>query len=133
MVGERGRRYLRARRQRHAEGAPLVQQRRHRHRPSFSGVAEDLRLRHLDVLEEDLVELRVAGDLHQRPYLDARALQSVKKELLMNPPPRPAVLLRPGNADVAGVVELLLPYTPAIDESLLALRHRTVVPRFVRL
>src|SRR5712692_7697958 len=74
MVGELGRSYLRARRQRHAERAALVQQRSHRHRPAFAGLAKDLRFRHLDILEEDFVELRVAGDLHQRPYLDAWAL-----------------------------------------------------------
>ena len=34
-------------------------------------LAEPVRDRHLDVVEEDLVELGLAGDLAQRPHLDA--------------------------------------------------------------
>src|SRR5712692_5834751 len=54
--------------------ASLVQQRGHRHGPAVAGLAKDLRLRHHNVLEEDLVELGVAGDLHEWPHLDAWAL-----------------------------------------------------------
>ena len=51
-----------------------MQKRGDRDRPAVTRLAENLRLRHDDVLKEDLVELRVACDLHQRPDLDTRAL-----------------------------------------------------------
>ena len=58
--------------EREAERAALVQQRRHRDLPAVADLAEQVLLRHLHVGEEDLVELRLAGDLHERPHLDAR-------------------------------------------------------------
>ncbi len=42
--------------------------------PALADVAEPLRVGDADVGEEDLVELGVAGDLAQRPHLDARRL-----------------------------------------------------------
>ena len=54
-----------------AEGAALVQQRGHGHRPAVARLAQDRLARHPDVGEVDLVELRVTGDLPQRPHLDA--------------------------------------------------------------
>src|SRR5712691_2418239 len=74
VVGELGGRDLRSRRQGHPQRAPLMKKGRHGDRPTVAGLAQDLRLRHLHVLEEDLVELGVAGDLDQRPDLDAGAL-----------------------------------------------------------
>ena len=62
--------HLELRAQREAERAALVQQRRHRHHPALALLAEQVRGRHLDVGEEDLVELGLAGDLPQRPHLD---------------------------------------------------------------
>jgi hypothetical protein len=47
-----------------------VQQGRHRHRPAVADFIEDVLDRHLDVLEEDLVELGLARDLPERPHLD---------------------------------------------------------------
>src|SRR5262249_5553181 len=46
------------RREREAEGGALVQQRRHRHLPAVALVAQPVFDRHLDIGEEDLVELR---------------------------------------------------------------------------
>ena len=57
--------------EREPERAALVEQRRHRDLPAVADLAEQVLLRHLDVGEEDLVELGVAGDLHERPHLDA--------------------------------------------------------------
>src|SRR2546423_4102604 len=58
-------------RERKAERAALVQQRRHRDLPALALFAEPVRHGNLDVVEEDLVELGLAGDLAQRPHLDA--------------------------------------------------------------
>ena len=49
--------------EREAERAALVQERRHRHLPAAADLAEQVLARHLDVGEEDLVELGLAGDL----------------------------------------------------------------------
>ncbi len=57
-----------------AERAAFVEEGCHRDGPPVARFAEDLRLRHLHVLEEDLVELGVTSDLDQRADLDARAL-----------------------------------------------------------
>ena len=62
---------LERRGEREAERAALVQERRHRDLPALALVAEAVLDRDLDVVEEDLVELRLAGDLAQRPHLDA--------------------------------------------------------------
>ena len=48
-----------------------MQQRRHRDLPALADRAEQVLLGHLDVAEEDLVELGVTGDLPERPHLDA--------------------------------------------------------------
>src|SRR5205085_11489399 len=42
--------------------------------PPAADLAEQVLARHLDVREEDLVELRVAGDLTKRAHLDARCM-----------------------------------------------------------
>jgi len=51
-----------------------VRQGRHRHAPAATDLAEQVLFRHRDVGEEDLVELRLAGDLAQRPDLDTGTL-----------------------------------------------------------
>jgi hypothetical protein len=51
-----------------------VEERRHRHLPAAADLAQQVLLRHLDVGEEDLVELRLAGDLAERAHLDAGRL-----------------------------------------------------------
>ena len=48
-----------------------MQERRHRHLPAAADLADDVLDRHLHVGEEDLVELGLAGDLAERPHLDA--------------------------------------------------------------
>ena len=53
-------------------GAPLVRQRRVGDRPTVVQRADELVVGHEHLVEEHLVELGVAGDLHQRPHLDAR-------------------------------------------------------------
>src|SRR5579884_4110725 len=51
-------------------GATLVRERRVRDRPSLVEPADEMVLGNEHVLEEHLVELRVAGDLHERSHLD---------------------------------------------------------------
>ena len=63
--------HLEARDEREAERAALVEERRHRHVPAAADVADHVVERHLDAAQEDLVELRLARDLAQRPHLDA--------------------------------------------------------------
>ena len=59
-----------------AEGEPgaLVHQRRDRHRPAVADAADDVGVGDPRLLDEDLVELALAGDLDQRPDLDALLL-----------------------------------------------------------
>ena len=52
--------------------APLVRQRRVRDRPPVVQPADEVVVGHEHVVEEHLVELGLAGDLHERPDLDAR-------------------------------------------------------------
>src|SRR5260370_31159034 len=51
--------------------SPRSSSRTSRFRPTAAGLPENLRLRNLDVLEEDLVELRIARDLDQGAHLDS--------------------------------------------------------------
>src|SRR5215211_3578141 len=53
-------------------GAALVTERVHRDLPAVAELAEEVRLGNDDVVEEQLAELGVAGDLRHRPQLDAR-------------------------------------------------------------
>ena len=55
-----------------AEGEPgaLVHQRRDRHRPAVADAADDVRVGDPRLLDEDLVELALAGDLDQRLGFD---------------------------------------------------------------
>ena len=62
--------------EREPERAALVQQRRHRDLPAAADLAEQVLAAARDVREEDLVELRLAGDLPQRADLDAGACMS---------------------------------------------------------
>ena len=55
-------------------GAALVRQRRVRDRPPLVEPTDEMVLGHEHVVEEHLVELGLAGDLHERPDLDARRL-----------------------------------------------------------
>ena len=63
--------HLQAGDQREAERASLVEERGHRHAPAAADLAEDVLDGDLRAREEDLVELRLAGDLRERSYLDA--------------------------------------------------------------
>src|SRR5207302_10023937 len=53
-------------------GAALVPERVHRDLPAVAEPTEQVLLRHDDVVQEQLAELRVPGDLGHRPDLDAR-------------------------------------------------------------
>ena len=55
-----------------ADGGALVGQRRHRHPPALAGVADAVGVGDAHVGDVHLVELGLAGDLAQRPHLDAR-------------------------------------------------------------
>ena len=63
-----------------ADRDPLVHQRRHRHGPALADVADPVGVRDPGVGDEHLVELGVAGDLPQRPDLDAGLLH-VEREV----------------------------------------------------
>ena len=51
-----------------------MQERRHRDLPAAADLAEEVLRGDAHVGEEDLVELRLARDLAQRPHLDARRM-----------------------------------------------------------
>ncbi len=57
-------------RRRGADARTLVHQRRDRDHPTVALTADDVLVGHVGVLDEELVELRLAGDLAQRPDLD---------------------------------------------------------------
>ena len=65
-------------------------ERRHHHRPPLVDLAHDVGARHPDLVEEDLVEPRLPGDLDQRSDGDAGALHVDEEER------QPAVLGRRG-------------------------------------
>ena len=97
-----------------------MQQRRHRDLPAVADAAEDVLLRHLDVGEEDLVELGVARDLHERPHLDARRVHvddHVGQVLVLR---RVGVALADEDAEVGDVRERR-PDLLAVDEEVVAL------------
>ena len=58
----------------HREHVALVGERRERHAPALVDLADHVGRGHAHVLEEDLVELGLAGDLAERPDGDARRL-----------------------------------------------------------
>ena len=63
-----------------------MHQRRDRNRPAVAFAADDVRVRDPGLLDEQLVELRLAGDLHERPYPDLLLLhvhQEVGKPLVL--------------------------------------------------
>ena len=82
-----------------------MQQRRHRHLPALALVAQAVLDGHLDVAEEDLVELRLARDLPQRPHLDPGRVH-VDEEVGEVPVARRVrVALRDEDAEVGDVRE----------------------------
>ena len=91
--------------EREAERAALVQQRRHRDLPALAFLAEPVRHRHLDVVEEDLVELRLARDLPERPHLDAGRVHVDDQVGQVAIPRRVRVALRDEDAKVCDVGE----------------------------
>ena len=98
-----------------AERPALVQQRRHRHLPAVALVAEPVRHRHLDVGEEDLVELRLAGDLAQRPHLDAGRVH-VDDEVGQALVPRRVGVAERDEDAVVGDVRERRPHLLAVDD-----------------
>ena len=89
-------------------GAALVRERRVRDRPSVVQPADEMVVGHEHLVEEHLVELGVAGDLHERPHLDAGRLHvddEVRDALVLrrvgigareaDPPPRELRVRRP--------------------------------------
>src|SRR5262245_21510355 len=61
-------------------GAALVGEDRHRDPPALADLADQVLLRHAGVLEEDLAELALAGDLAQRPHRDAGGVELAEDE-----------------------------------------------------
>src|SRR4029077_17405661 len=61
-------------------GAALVGQHRHGDAPALADLADQVVLRHPRVLEEDLAELALAGDLPERSDGDARRVQLAEHE-----------------------------------------------------
>ena len=66
--------------QREGQAGALVHERGDRHRPAVALPADDVLVRDPRLLEEQLVELGLAGDLHQRPDLHA-VLLHVEQEV----------------------------------------------------
>ena len=60
--------------------APLVREGRRRHRPTLVLGTDPLVVWHQHLVQEDLVELGVAGHLHERPDVDARGLHVEREE-----------------------------------------------------
>ena len=82
--------------------------------------AEDVLLRHLDVGEEDLVELGVAGDLDERPHLDAGRVHVDDHVGQVLVPRRVGIAQADEDAEVGDVRERR-PDLLAVDEEVVAL------------
>ncbi len=106
--------------EREAERAALVQQRRHGDLPALALLAEAVRDRHLDVAKEDLVELRLAGDLAQRAHLDAGRMH-VDDEVREALVPRCARIAERDEDAVVGDVRERRPHLLAVDDVHVAL------------
>ena len=82
-----------------------MQERRHRHLPALSLLAEPVGVRHLDVVEEDLVELGLSGDLPQWAHLDSGRVHVHDQVREVVVPPRVRIALRDQDAEVGDVRE----------------------------
>ena len=106
-----------------ADGGALVHQRGHRHPPAVAHVADAVGVGDADVGQVDLVELRLAGDLAQRPDLDARRVHvdgEVGQALVLR-------LVGVGAGDehpAVGQVGHRVPHLLAVDHPLVAVLHR---------
>ena len=114
-----------------------MEQRRHRDLPAAADVAEDVLDGHLDAGEEDLVELRLARDLAQRPHLDAGRLHVDDQVGEPGVALRVGVAAREEDAPV-GDVRVGRPHLLAVDHEVRALEararsHRREVGAGVRL
>ncbi len=110
------------------EREALVHQRGQAHLPAVVDLAEHLRLVHAHVVEEDLVELRVAGDLLERLHRHAGRLhveQEVRDALVLR---RVGIGAREQHHPVGDVRERR-PHLLAVDHVVVAVLHR---PRLQR-
>ena len=111
--------HLEPRDEREAERPALVEEGRHRDVPAAADLADDVLERHLDAAQEDLVELRLAGDLGQRPHVDARGVH-VDDEVRQ---PGMALGVRVGAREedaVVGDVRVRRPDLLAVDDEAVA-------------
>ena len=108
---------LEPRHEREGERPALVQERRHRDVPAAADLADDVLDRHLDAAQEDLVELRVAGDLRERPHLDARRVHVDDQVREAGVPLRVRVGSRDEDAEVGDVRVRRPDLLPVEDEA----------------
>ena len=110
-------------RDRAADRHTLVHQRGHRDAPAVAGVADAVAVGDAHVGHVDLVELRLAGDLHERPDLDPGRVH-VEGEV------REALVLRDVRVrardehPAVGHVRERVPDLLAVDDPLVAVAHR---------
>ena len=111
-----------------AEGEALVHQRGEPDRPAVVDAAQHLRLVHAHVVEEDLVELGVAGDLLERLHRDAGRVhveQEVGDALVLG---RVGIGAGQQHHPVGDVGERR-PHLLAVDHVVLAVLHRARLQR----
>ena len=106
-----------------ADRHPLVHERRERHVPALADVAEPLAVGDAHVGEVHLVELGLAGRLHERPHFDARRVHVDDEH-------REALVLRllgvgahDDDAEARDVRERR-PHLLAVDDPLVTVAHR---------
>ena len=114
--------------------AALVRERGVRDRPAPVELADEVVARHEHLLEEHLVELRLSGDLDQRPDVDAGRLH-VDDEVRDAPVPG-GVRVRAGQTDPPpGVARIACPYLLATEQPAVVHWHgargqrREIAPR----
>ncbi len=106
-----------------AERAALVHQRRHRHPPAVADRAEPVRVGDAGVGHVDLVELRLAGHLAQRPGLDTGSVHvddEVGQALVLG---HVRIAARQQQAP-AGAMRQAGPHLLPVDDPVVAVGHR---------
>src|SRR5579872_5868 len=111
-----------------ADARPLEHQGGDRDLPSLILLADEVLLRHLHIFEENLVKIRVAGDLYQRPHRHTRAMhidEDVTDALVLR---GRWIGAREQDAHV-GVMRIRGPYLLSVDDEVVAFLDRTRLQR----
>ena len=128
LVRQLAQRHLHPRLQRERQPGALVHQRRDRHAPAVVHAADDVLDRNPRLFDEQLVELGLAGDLDQRPDLDALLLhvhQEVGEPAVLG---RVRVRAREQHAPL-GVMGERRPHLLAGHDVRVAVQHRARLQR----